>query len=118
MKSSCASYDSRTHDVIDEVSMSQSRSNFEVAISPSIFHLERRPVLNISEILRDILLTYSTSGITAGEKVLSRPQNGGYFENFEILNTDSINLRYEKIIPNYAKKSIFRGDDVIDDVTG
>ena len=27
-------------------------------------------------------------------------------------------LRYEKIVPNYAEKSFFYGDDVIDDVTG
>ena len=27
-------------------------------------------------------------------------------------------LRYEKIIPNYAMKRIFHGDDVVDDVTG
>ena len=40
--SSCASYVSRTHDVIDDVTRSQSRSNFEIYISPSIFELERR----------------------------------------------------------------------------
>ena len=40
--SSCASYVSRTHDVIDDVTRSQSRSNFESDISPSIFQLERR----------------------------------------------------------------------------
>ena len=40
--SSCASYVSRTHDVIDDVTRSQSRSNFEINISPSIFGLERR----------------------------------------------------------------------------
>ena len=40
--SSCASYVSRTHDVIDDVIRSQSRSNFESDISPSIFELERR----------------------------------------------------------------------------
>ena len=40
--SSCASYDSRTHDVIDDVTRSQRRSNFESDISPSIFKLERR----------------------------------------------------------------------------
>ena len=40
--SSCASYVSRTHDVIDDVTRSQSRSNFESDISPSIFELERR----------------------------------------------------------------------------
>ena len=40
--SSCASYVSRTHDVIDDVTRSQSRSNFEIDISPSIFELQRR----------------------------------------------------------------------------
>ena len=40
--SSCASYVSRTHDVIDDVTRSQSRSNFEIDISPSILQLERR----------------------------------------------------------------------------
>ena len=40
--SSCASYVSHTHDVIDDVTRSQSRSNFETDISPKIFELERR----------------------------------------------------------------------------
>ena len=40
--SSCASYVSRTHDVIDDVTRSQSMSNFKSHISPSIFELERR----------------------------------------------------------------------------
>ena len=40
--SSFASFVSRTHDVIDDVTRSQSRSNFESDISPSIFELERR----------------------------------------------------------------------------
>ena len=40
--SSCVSYVSRTHDVIDDVTRSQSRSNFEINIFPSIFELERR----------------------------------------------------------------------------
>ena len=40
--SSCASYVSHTHDVIDDVTRSQSRSDFEIYISPSIFELERR----------------------------------------------------------------------------
>ena len=40
--SSCASYVSHTHDVNDDVTGSQSRSNFEIDTSPSIFELERR----------------------------------------------------------------------------
>ena len=27
-------------------------------------------------------------------------------------------IKYEKIVPNYDRKSIFHGDDVIDDATG
>ena len=40
--SSCASYVSRTHDVMDDVTRSQSKSNFVSDISPSKFELERR----------------------------------------------------------------------------
>ena len=40
--SSCASYVSHTHDVIDDVTRSQSWSNLEIDISPSILQLERR----------------------------------------------------------------------------
>ena len=40
--SNCASYVSRTHVIINDVTRSQSRSNFEIDISPSIFELERR----------------------------------------------------------------------------
>ena len=54
-----------------------------------------------------IFLVYSTSGITFGKKSLSRAQNSGHFENFEILKQLQFDLRYEKIVPNYAPKSIF-----------
>ena len=39
---SYASYVSRTHDIIDYVTRSQSKSDFEIDMSPSIFELERR----------------------------------------------------------------------------
>ena len=45
--------------------------------------------LKMSEMLMAIFLVYSTSGITSGKKVY-RAQNGGHFENFEILNIASI----------------------------
>ena len=45
--------------------------------------------LKMLKMLMAIFLVYSTSGITSGKK-LSRAQNGGHFENFEILNTASI----------------------------
>ena len=66
--SSCASYVSRTHDVIDDVTRSQSRSNFESDISPSKFELERRSkAQNVGN--AHGYLVYSTSGITSGKKV-------------------------------------------------
>ena len=40
--------------------------------------------LKMSEMLMAIFLAYSTFGITSGKKVC-RAQNGGHFENFEIL---------------------------------
>ena len=45
--------------------------------------------LKMSELFVAIFLVYSTSGITSGKKIC-RAQNGGHFENFEILNTASI----------------------------
>ena len=43
--------------------------------------------LKMSEMLMAIFLVYSNSGITSGKTSLSRAQNGGHFENFEIFNT-------------------------------
>ena len=98
--SSCASYVSRTHNVIDDVTRSQSRSNIQIDISPSIFKLERRSkaqnignangYLKVATILK--ILKYQTQ-----------------------LQFD---YRYEKSFPNYARKMYFHDDAVIDDVTG
>ena len=63
------------HDLIDDVTRSQNRSNIEIDISPSIFELQRRSKLKM---LMAIFLVYSTSGITSGKKVC-RTQNGGHF---------------------------------------
>ena len=57
------------HDVIDDVTRSQSRSNFQIDISPSIFELQHWSKAQMLEMLMAIVLIYSTSGITSGEKV-------------------------------------------------
>ena len=51
----------------------------------------------MSEMLMAIFLVYSISGITSGKKSLS----GSKWRPFDQLQFD---LRYEKIVPNYAKK--------------
>ena len=106
------------HDVIDDVTRSQSRSHLEIYISPSIFELERRSkaqnVWNAHGYLSDIFnFRYSFRW-----KSLSRAQNGGHFENSDILNTASIWLQIGKDRPKLCQKSFFRGDGIIDDVTG
>ena len=74
--------------------------------------------LKMSEMLMASFLVYSTSGIASGKKLLSRAQNGGHFENFQILNAASIWPQIWKYHPKLCKKKNFHDDDVIDDVTG
>ena len=105
--SSCASYVSRTHDVIDDVTRWQSRSKFEIDISPSIFELERRSkaqnVGNAYGYLSDIFnFRYNLRW-----KSLSRARNGGHFLNFEILNTASIWPQIWKDRPKLCQKKYF-----------
>ena len=103
--SSCASNVSCTPDVIGDVTSTQSRSNFEIDISPSIFQLESRSELKMSGMLVAILLVYSTSGVTSGKKSLLRPQNGGHSENFIKWNAASFwPQMWKEMMPNDAKK--------------
>ena len=60
--------------------------------------------LKMSEMLMAIFLPYSPSGITSGKKSLSRAQNGGHFENFEIFNTASIWPQIWKDRPKLCQK--------------
>ena len=50
---------------------------------------------------------YSTSGITSGKKSFVWPQNGGHFENLEILDTDSIWPPIWKDSPKLCQKPYF-----------
>ena len=74
--------------------------------------------LKMSEMLMAIFLVYSTSGITSGKTSLSRAQNSGHFENFEIFYTTSIWPQIWKDRPKLCQRKYFHDDDVIDDVTG
>ena len=106
--SSCASYVSRTHDVIDDVTRSQSRSNFESDISPSIFELERRSKAQNVGNAHGYLSGLFNFRYNFRQKSLSRAQNSGHFENFEILNTASIWPQIWKDRPKLCqKKRIF-----------
>ena len=62
--------------------------------------------LKMSEMLMAIFLVYSTSGITSGKKVC-RAQNGGHFENFEILDTASILPQIWNDRPKLCQKKFF-----------
>ena len=87
---SCASYVSRTHDVVDDVTRWQSRSNIEIGISPSILEPERRSKPRNVGNANGYLSGMFNFRYNFWWKSLSWAQNGGHFENLEILNTASI----------------------------
>ena len=86
---------------------SPGQSKFELAISPSIFQLERwSKAQNIG----------NAPGYFAGIinfrhyfwwKSLLRPQNGGHFQKIKYETQLHFDIRYEKIVPNYAKNVCF-----------
>ena len=60
--------------------------------------------LKMSEMLMTILLVYSTSGITSGKKVCRELKMTAILKIFKYQTQLQFDLRYEKIIPNYAKR--------------
>ena len=62
--------------------------------------------LKMTEMLMAIFLVYSTTGITSGKNVC-RAQNGGHFQNFEILNAASIWPQIWKDRPKLCQKKFF-----------
>ena len=63
--------------------------------------------LKMSEILMATFLVYSTSGITCGKKVCRELKMAAILKILKYLTQLQFDLRYEKIVPNDAKKSIF-----------
>ena len=61
----------------------------------------------MSEILMAIFLVHSTSGITSGKKVCRELKIAAILNILKYKTQLQFDLRYEKIVPNYAKKSIF-----------
>ena len=85
--SSCASYASCSYDVIDDVTRSQGRPNFDIAISPPTFKLEHKSTTQNIEILMAIWVVYSFSDFAYGKKNCVATQNGGHLENVRIFQT-------------------------------
>ena len=54
-----------------------------------------------------IFLVYSTSGIISGKKVCRELKMAAILKILKYLTQLQSDLRYEKIVPNFAKKSIF-----------
>ena len=69
--------------------------------------------LKMSEMLMAIFLVYSISG----KKVCRELKTAAILKILKYQTQLQFDLRYEKIVSNYAKK-VFYGDDVIDDITG
>ena len=77
------------HDVIDDVIRSKNRSNFEIAITPSIFELECRTKSQKIGNGMAYLGVWFNFRFNFRIKRSPWPQNGGHFENFEIFKIGS-----------------------------
>ena len=76
-------------DVIDDVIRSKSRSNFERAITLSIFNLQRRTKSqNVGSGMAYLAIGVNFRNNFRFKSSLG-PQNGGHFENFEIFKIGS-----------------------------
>ena len=60
--------------------------------------------LKMSKMLMTILLVYSTSGITSGKIVCRELKMAAILKIFKYQTQLQFDLRYEKIIPDYAKR--------------
>ena len=63
--------------------------------------------LKMSEMLMAIFLVYSTSGITSGKKVCRELKIADILKIMKYYTQLQFDLRFGKIVPNYAQKSIF-----------
>ena len=63
--------------------------------------------LKMSEMLMAIFLVYSPSGITSGKKVCRELKMAVILKILKYETQLQFDLRYENIVPNYAKKIIF-----------
>ena len=61
----------------------------------------------MSKMLMAIFQVYSTSGITSGKNVCCELKKVAILKILKYLTQLQFDLRYEKIVPNYATKSIF-----------
>ena len=61
--------------------------------------------LKMSEMLMAIFLVYTPSGITSGKKVCRKLKKATILKNLKYLTQLQFDLKCEKIVPNYAKKS-------------
>ena len=64
-----------------------------------------------------IFIAYSTSGVISGKKFRRELKMAAILKMSKYLTQLQFDIRNEKIVPNYARKKVFHGDDVIDDVT-
>ena len=105
--SSCASYVSRTHDVIDDFTRWQSRPNFEIDLSPSIFQLERRSKTQNVGNANGYLSGMFNFRYNFRWKICRELKMADILKISKYYTQLQFDLRYEKIVPNYAKRVFF-----------
>ena len=95
------------HDVIDDVTRSQKSQILKLIYLRQCFNYSVDQKLKMSEMLMAIFLVYSISGITSGKKVCRELKKAAILKILKYWKQLQFDLRYEKIVPNYAKNIIF-----------
>ena len=93
--------------VIDDVTRSQSRWNFEIIFIFLRQYLSVDQKLEMSQMLMAIFLVHSTSDITSGEKVCRELKMTTILKILIYLTQLQFDLTYENVVPNYDNKCFF-----------
>ena len=94
--------------ITDDVIRTPNKSKLWTAIAPSIFQLEHRS--KAQNVTNANGYPYSIFKFRCHfrYKISSRPENGGHSENVKYQTHLQFDIKNEKIIPNCARKNIFR----------
>ena len=98
----------RIHDITDDNIRSQNNIKLWTTISPLYVNYSIVEILKISEMAMAILLAYSTSGITCGEKVSHDLKMSAILKMSKYIPQLKVDIRYEMSVPNYIyEKKVF-----------
>ena len=95
------------HDVIEDVTRSQNRSNFELIYLRQYLDYSVDQKLKMSEMLMAICLVYSISGITSGKKSLLGSKWQPFWKFWNIKHSFNLTSDMKRLSQIMPKKKVF-----------